>query len=266
MKTSKLLVLSHAFALLLFSAAACGGKKDDKAGGGTGSSQKQPDPPKGSGSDTTKQAGSGSADTKQAGSGSGSADTKQAGSGSGSGDTMAGSGSGSAAPAEDPNADFIEVHAEHAKKKPDDPVKVRFAKWTVKKATFDPKKIEGGTATIEVDLTSLSTGSTQRDDHLKTKDYLDVAAPGLGTMTITVADVKKKGDDKHFTANATVKLHGAEKKLPVEFEVVDAKDDWIKVKGESKVKRSDFKIGKTTPDESVAEEMTFKLQLTLKKT
>ena len=179
---------------------------------------------------------------------------------------MAGSGSGSAAPAEDPNADYIVVEAEHAKKKPEDPIKVKFTKFTVKNATFDPKKIEGGTAAIEVDLTSLSTGAPKRDDHLKTKDYFDVAAPGFATMTINVADVKKKGDDKHFTANATVKLHGIEKKIPVEFEIAEAKADWIRIKGEHKVKRMDFKIGKTGPDESVAEEVTFKVQLTLKKT
>jgi polyisoprenoid-binding protein YceI len=173
---------------------------------------------------------------------------------------------GSAFAAPDANADYIEVHAEHAKKKPDDPVKVRFEKFKVTKASFDPKKIEGGTATIEVDLASLKTGSDKRDDHVKSKDYLETGTAAFTTMTINVADVKKKGGDKHFTANATVKLHGIEKKIPVEFEIVEAKADWIRIKGEHKVKRTDFKIGKTGADESVADEVTFKVQLTLKKT
>jgi polyisoprenoid-binding protein YceI len=263
MKTVKLLVLSMVLALT-----ACGGKKDDNknkpAGSGTAQTDKdKPAPgsdkqPAGSGSETKPAAGSGSETKPAAGSGSGDT-TAQAGSGSGAG-------SGSAAPAADPNADYIEVLASHAEKKPEDPVTVKFEKFTVAKAAFDPKKIEGGTATIEVDLTSLKSGSDKRDGHLATKDYFDSSTPAFAKLTIDIADVKKKGDDKHFTANANVKLHGVEKKLPVEFEVVDAKDDWIRVKGEAKVKRNDFKVGKAGKDEPVADDLTFRLQLTLKKT
>ena len=142
---------------------------------------------------------------------------------------------------------------------------VKFEKVTVKKATFDPKKIEGGKATIEVDLTSLKTDSDKRDEHLKSTSYFDVAK--FGTATIDIANVKKK-DDTHFTADATVKLHGVTKKYPVAFEVVEAKDDWIRVKGEQAISRNDFKVGKpkTGKDELVAPDMTVKLQLTLKKT
>jgi hypothetical protein len=84
------------------------------------------------------------------------------GSASGAGSDMAGSGSamagsGSQAAAEDPNADYVKVLAEHAPdKKPDDPVNIKFEKFSVKKATFkDVKDLTGGTATIEVDLASL---------------------------------------------------------------------------------------------------------------
>jgi len=215
----------------------------------------------GSGSDM----GSGSAGSGSDMAGSGSA---MAGSGSdmaGSGSAM-GAGSGSAAPAADPNADYVEVLAHHEPGKPTDPVHVKFEKVTVKKATFDPKKIEGGKATIEVDLTSLKTDSDKRDEHLKSTSYFDVAK--FGTATIDIANVKKK-DDTHFTADAKVKLHGIEKKFPVTFEVVEAKDDWIRVKGEHTFKRLDFKVGKKPgpdmkKDDGVADEMTVKMQLTLK--
>ncbi|MCW5804621.1 MAG: YceI family protein [Deltaproteobacteria bacterium] len=256
----KLLVLAMALALT-----ACGGKKDDNKNKPAGSAQTGGSNSKpAGGSGDTKPAGGGSDTTAQAGSGSG--DSKPAGGGSDTGSAaQAGSGSADAAPAADPNADFIEVLADHTEKKKEDPVVVKFEKFKVAKAAFDPAKIEGGTATIEVDLTSLKTGSDKRDGHLATKDYFDSGVAAFATMVIDVADVKKKGDDKHFTANATVKLHGVEKKLPVEFEVVDAKDDWIRVKGEHKVKRNDFKIGKTK-DEPVADDLTFRMQLTLKKT
>jgi len=247
MKTLKLLVLAAAIAVT----PACKKKEDatktDTTGSAMGSAM-----------------GSGSAEPAN-GSGSGSA---MAGSGSdpaGSGSAMAaGSGSGSAAPAET-NADYIEVLAHHEPGKPTDPVHVHFEKFTVKKATFDPKKIEGGKATIEVDLSSLKTDSDKRDEHLKSASYFDIAK--FATATIDIGNVKKK-DDTHFTADATVKLHGATKKYPVAFEVVEAKDDSIRIKGEQAISRNDFKVGKpkTGKDELVAPDMTVKVQLTLKKT
>jgi polyisoprenoid-binding protein YceI len=184
-----------------------------------------------------------------------------AGSGSAA-DPAAGSGS---AAMTDETADYIQVYAEHAEKKPTDPVIVNFEKFTVKKAAFDPAKIEGGTATIEVDLASLKSGSDKRDGHLTTADYIDTSK--FTTMTIDIVNVKKK-DDKNFTADAKVKLRGVDKTYPVTFEVVEAKDDWIRVKGEHKFPRLDFKVGKekTGPDESVAQDLTVKMQLTLKKT
>ena len=84
---------------------------------------------------------------------------------------------------------------------------------------------------------------------------------------LDIVNVKKKGD-KNFTADAEVKLRGVDKTYPVTFEVVEAKDDWIRVKGEHKFPRLDCKVGKekTGPDESVAQDLTVKLQLTRKKT
>jgi polyisoprenoid-binding protein YceI len=173
-----------------------------------------------------------------------------------------------APPAEDPNADWIKVMATHVEANPADPVEVKFEKFKVTKASFDPKKIEGGTATIEIDLTSLKTDDAKRDDHLKTPDYLDTKK--FATATVEIVNVKKK-DDKNYTADAKVKLRGVDKKYPITFEVVEAKDDWIRIKGEHTFKRLDFKVGKKAgpdqkKDDGVADDLTVKLQLTLKKT
>ncbi len=202
--------------------------------------------------------------------GSSMAGSSMAGSGAAMGSDMAGSGSaamgsGSAAMPDPATSDSVEVYAEHKKKKDTDPVIVHFDKFKVTKASFDPAKIEGGTATLEVDLTSLKTGSDQRDGHLKSESYLNVGK--FATLTIDVSNVKKKAD-KTYTADANVKVAGMEKKYPVTFDVVDAKDDWIKIKGEHKFPRADFKVGKpiSDKDETVAGDLTFKLALTLKKT
>jgi polyisoprenoid-binding protein YceI len=243
MKTLKLLVLAAALA----AAPACKKKPKDN-------------PP------TTTEPGSASGMTPTPGSASGATDpTMGSGSAGSAADPNAGSGSAAAA-TPDATADSLTVIAEHGpEKKPDDPVKVVFDKVTVKKADFDPAKIEGGTATIEVDLLSFKSGSDKRDGHLATPDYIDNKK--FATATIDVSNVKKK-DDTHFTADAKVKLRDTEKTYPVTFEILDKTADSIRIKGEHKFNRLDFKVGKEKlgQDEAVQFEMTAQLQLTLKKT
>src|SRR6266545_6906989 len=120
MKTFKLLVLATVLAV----SPAC--KKKEPAGG-MASGSAVGSPTEGSGSSAM---GSGATE------GSGSA-MAGSGSGAGSGSAMA-AGSGSAeTPAADPNADYIEVIAHHEPGKPTDPVKLRFEKFKVVKASFD---------------------------------------------------------------------------------------------------------------------------------
>jgi polyisoprenoid-binding protein YceI len=163
-------------------------------------------------------------------------------------------------------ADSIVVLAKHTEAKPDDPVQVRFEKFKVTKASFDPKKIEGGKATIEIDATSLKTGADKRDAHLNTPDFLDTAK--FPKITVDIDKVKKKAD-KTYTAEATVKFRGVTKKYPVTFDVIDQKADSIQIKAEAAFSRLDFKVGKDSKDPKVAPvqpELTIQMQLTLKKT
>ena len=168
--------------------------------------------------------------------------------------------------ADDADADSIVVLAKHTDPKPNDPVAVKFEKFKVTKATFDPKKIEGGKATIEIDATSLKTDSEKRDAHLKTPDFIDTAK--FATITVDIDKVKKKAD-KTYTAEATVKFRDVTKKYPVTFDVVATKPDSIRIKGETSFSRLDFKVGKDSKDPKVAPvqpELTIKMELTLKKT
>ena len=168
--------------------------------------------------------------------------------------------------AQDAGADSIVVLAKHSDPKPNDPVTVKFEKFKVTKASFDPKKIEGGKATIEIDATSLKTDSEKRDAHLKTPDFID--ASKFATITVDIDKVKKKAD-KTYTAEATVKFRDVTKKYPVTFDVIDQKPDSIRIKGETTFSRLDFKVGKDSKDPKVAPaapDLTIKMQLTLKKT
>jgi polyisoprenoid-binding protein YceI len=173
--------------------------------------------------------------------------------------------SGSARAA-DPEPDSIVVLAKHTEAKPDDPVKVQFTSFKVVKATFDPKKIEGGKATIEIDATSLKTDSEKRDKHLNTPDFLDTSK--FPKITVDIDKVKKKAD-KTFTAEATVKFRDITKKYPVTFDVVGQTADSIRIKGETTFSRLDFKVGKDSkdPKEAVVQnDLVIQMALTLKKT
>ncbi len=172
---------------------------------------------------------------------------------------------GPAAPLHDEKADFISAYATHKESKPIDPVEINFASFKVTKAKFDPKVVEGGTATIEVDLNSLKSPSEKRDAHLKSPAYIDISK--FTTLTIDVDNVKKK-DGATFTADANVKFHGVEKKLPVTFDVIDTQADSIRIKADQPFNRGDFQLGKdpSDKDETVSGTVNLKLQLTLKNT
>jgi len=174
-----------------------------------------------------------------------------------------------APPAAQPNR--VEVLARHraVAGKADldaDPVIVHFDKLAITKASFDPKNLEGGTATIELDPTSIKTGNEERDTDLKSPEFFDVAK--FATVTIDVANVKKQADAK-YTADATVACHGVTKTYAVTFEVLATTADTVRIKGEHAFSRLDFAIGvdpAKDPTERVDTALTIQWTLTLKKT
>jgi polyisoprenoid-binding protein YceI len=162
--------------------------------------------------------------------------------------------------------DHITVLAHHVKPKPSDPVRLNFERFKVVKADFDPQKVEGGKATIELDLSSFHTNSDERDEHLKSQTYLDVGK--FATATITIDNVKQKAGNT-FSADATVAAHGNTKTYPVTFDVVDRKPDSIKIKAQQSFTRLDFGVG-TDPaqnaEEQVGTDLTIEMVLTIPKT
>jgi polyisoprenoid-binding protein YceI len=160
--------------------------------------------------------------------------------------------------------DHIVVLAKHTPSKSTDPVVVRFDKFKVVSASFDPKTIEGGRATIELDLASLRSGSSERDDDLKSPAFIDVGT--FATATIEIANVKTKAANT-FTADATVKLRGTTKSYPVTFDVIQQTDDSIRIKGEHTFSRLDFSVGTDPAKDSrqqIDTALTIQMVLTLK--
>jgi len=170
--------------------------------------------------------------------------------------------SGTAAPA-DPAADYVHILGHHNPGKTTDPVVIDIPKFEIVKASFDPKKLDGGTAELTLDLSSLRSSSAKRDKHLSSPDYLDVGK--FATATIDVDNVKATGD-KTYSADATISIHGVQKKLPVTFDVIATTADGVRIHAVQAWHRSDFQIGAPEgPDESTADGQQIELQLTLHK-
>ncbi len=163
-------------------------------------------------------------------------------------------------------ADSISILATHTEPNPNDPVEVKVNTFKVVKADFDPAKVEGGTAEMERDLARISTNHPKRTDHLKTPDFIDTAK--FATANIKIDNVKKTADNK-YSADATIKFRDLEKKYPVSFDVTETTADGIRIQLEHKFNRVDFGVGKDSKDPKeapVANELTFKANLGLKKT
>jgi polyisoprenoid-binding protein YceI len=144
-----------------------------------------------------------------------------------------------------------------------DPVVVRFTKFRVTKTHFDPAHLDGGTATLELDLASLATGSSERDDDLRSPTFLDIAH--FATATIDIAHVVHQTGET-YAADATVACHGATRTFPVTFTVVEHAADHIRIKGEHTFSRLDFGVGAdpaTDPTQQVDTPLTIQLALTL---
>jgi polyisoprenoid-binding protein YceI len=161
-------------------------------------------------------------------------------------------------------ADYIKLWAGHEPTTEADPVEIAVQTFTVKSAQFDPANLEGGTAELELDLTSIKSNDPKRDGHLGTADYLDTGK--YGKATVKISEVKKVDDDT-FNAKADVSFRDQTKSFPVTFDVVEKTADSVRVKGTHEFSRLDFGVGKE-PDgtnEKVAKNVKIEMQLTLKK-
>lgn len=171
------------------------------------------------------------------------------------------------APTPAADADRVEVLARHrsiaSQEDLDaDPVVVHFRRFRVTASRVDPQHVEGGTATLELDLASLESGSTERDEDLKSPAFIDVGK--FATATIAVANVKAAG--ARYAADAAVSLRGTTKTYPITFDVLSATPTAVRVRGEVAFSRLDFHIGvdpAEDPTERVDTGLTIRYTLTI---
>ena len=110
------------------------------------------------------------------------------------------------------------------------------------KLEYDPQDLSKAKVEANIDISSISTRDTKRDEQLKSADFFD--ALKYPTITFTSKKFKKDGDELKITGDLTI--HGVTKKVELNVEgpteeIKDPKGNiTIGASGTTKIKRKDF--------------------------
>lgn len=116
---------------------------------------------------------------------------------------------------------------------------------------IDRDKLENSSVSITIDAASLNTRVQARDNHLRSKDFLDVANyPQIKFVSAGISKV----DDKNYVVAGDLTLHGVTKPLRVPVTIAFLRENDGRFKGDLKINRWDFGInynGKMNPIEDM---------------
>lgn len=117
---------------------------------------------------------------------------------------------------------------------------------------YDPDNIGASSIEAEIDATSISTGEEQRDNHLRSADFFDVAQ--YPTITFKSTQVESDGGDFKVTGDLNMRGVTHSVVLNVDAPSEEAKDPWghlrIGASAHTKIKRSDFGLNWNAPLET----------------
>ncbi|MDQ3154799.1 MAG: YceI family protein [Actinomycetota bacterium] len=104
--------------------------------------------------------------------------------------------------------------------------------------------------TAEIDVTTFDTGNAQRDEHIRSRDFLH--AEEFPTMSFRSTGVRRDGDDLHVDGELT--LHGVTRPVVLALEVTGFGPDAyggtrVGFSATTKINRRDFGIDITLPIE-----------------
>lgn len=108
---------------------------------------------------------------------------------------------------------------------------------------FDPSNLALSSVDASIDVNSISTREPQRDDHLKSPDFLEAAK--YPKITFRSTSVSKDGGDG-YNVNGELTLHGVTKPVVLKVEEVtdEVKDPWGLLRrgavASTRISRADF--------------------------
>ena len=118
-----------------------------------------------------------------------------------------------------------------------------FTKWTGT-LLIDDDKPENSSIEVDIDAASIATKEQQRDDHLRSADFLH--AEQYPTLTFRSTRVEKV-DDEHFKVNGDLTIRGVTRPVVLDVEYFGrSKDPWggerVGFSGKTSIQRKDFNL------------------------
>jgi polyisoprenoid-binding protein YceI len=127
-----------------------------------------------------------------------------------------------------------------------------FDKWDAE-VQLDPAKIENSSFKITIEAASINTRVARRDDHLRSKDFFDVAT--YPQITLVSKKITKTGDQTYAVAG-DLTLRGVTKQLDVEVTKVFYENNRGRFRASFRINRKAFGISydsKMNPIEDIVQ-------------
>src|SRR5215510_9513710 len=127
-----------------------------------------------------------------------------------------------------------------------------FDKWDAE-VQLDPAKIENSSFKITIDAASINTRVQRRDDHLRGKDFFDVAT--YPQITLVSKKITKTGD-KTYTVTGDLSFHGVTKQVDVQISQVFYENNRGRFRATFPINRKEFGItydSKMNPIEDIVQ-------------
>ncbi|MFT4298020.1 MAG: YceI family protein [Aeromicrobium sp.] len=127
--------------------------------------------------------------------------------------------------------------------------KVRGTFETFSGTLVTAEDITASTVSVEVDLSSINTGTADRDNHLRSGDFFDVESNP--TMSFATTGVAQKSDNE-FVVSGDLTIKGVTKPLDLAVEFLgEGKDPWggtrVGVEATASISRKEFGIDFNIP-------------------
>jgi polyisoprenoid-binding protein YceI len=101
----------------------------------------------------------------------------------------------------------------------------------------DETKIE-----VTIDISSISTGNTKRDDHLKSEDFFNTKKYPEIDFYSENTSLNKNSRNYAFMSQGTVEIKGIQNIEIINFNINKLSEDKISITGEATLNRLDYKI------------------------
>jgi len=104
---------------------------------------------------------------------------------------------------------------------------------------FNPSNINGSTLEASVDVNTINTDNSSRDEHLRSEDFFDVAH--FTKISLKSVSFKHKSGD-NYIGRFMLTIKNRSKQVDIPFTFFD-KDNMLTFKGSFKLNRLDFAVG-----------------------